>query len=41
MYESETKAHISNIENGNKNLTFPTITKLAKALDVSVNELQK
>ena len=41
MYESETKAHISNIESGNKNPTLSTITKLAKALGVSVDELLK
>ena len=35
------RAYISNIENGNKNPTLSTITKLAKALGVSVDELLK
>ncbi len=35
------RAYISNIESGNKNPTLSTITKLAKALMVSVNELLK
>ena len=35
------RAYISNVESGNKNPTLSTITKLAKALGVSVNELLK
>ena len=35
------RAYISNVENGNKNPTLSTITKLAKALGVSVDELLK
>ena len=35
------RSYISNIENGNKNPTLLTITKLAKALGVSVDELLK
>ena len=33
------RAYISNVESGNKNPTLSTITKLAKALGVSVDEL--
>ena len=33
------RAYISNVESGNKNPTLSTITKLAKALGVSVKEL--
>jgi len=33
------RAYISNVESGNKNPTLSTITKLAKALGVSVNDL--
>lgn len=33
------RAYISNIESGNKNPTLSTITNLAKALNVSVDEL--
>ena len=35
------KSFVSNIENGKTNPTLLTITSLAKALDVSVNELLK
>jgi transcriptional regulator with XRE-family HTH domain len=35
------RAYISNVESGNKNPTLSTITKLAKALGVSVDELLK
>ena len=35
------RAYISNIESGNKNPTLSTITKLAKALRVSIDELLK
>ena len=35
------RAFISNIENGKTNPTLATITKLAKALGVSVDELLK
>ena len=35
------RAYISNVESGNKNPTLSTITKLAKALNVSVDELLK
>lgn len=35
------RAYISNIESGNKNPTLSTITNLAKALGVSVDELLK
>ncbi|MBI2100121.1 MAG: helix-turn-helix transcriptional regulator [Candidatus Vogelbacteria bacterium] len=35
------KAFISNIENGKTNPTLATITKLAKAVGVSVEELLK
>ena len=35
------RSYISNVENGNKNPTLSTITKLAKALGVSVDELLK
>jgi len=35
------RAYISNVESGNKNPTLSTITNLAKALEVSVNELLK
>ena len=35
------RAYISNVESGNKNPTLSTITKLAKALGVSVKELLK
>ncbi|MSU54811.1 MAG: XRE family transcriptional regulator [Candidatus Staskawiczbacteria bacterium] len=33
------RAYISNVESGNKNPTLSTITKLAKALGVSVKDL--
>ena len=33
------RSYISNVESGNKNPTLLTITKLAKALGVSVDEL--
>lgn len=33
------KSFISNIENGKSNPTLSTITSLAKALEVSINEL--
>lgn len=35
------RSFISNIENGKTNPTLSTITNLAKALDVPVNELLK
>ncbi|MCX6756085.1 MAG: helix-turn-helix transcriptional regulator [Candidatus Nomurabacteria bacterium] len=35
------RAYISNVESGNKNPTLSTITKLAKALGVSIDELLK
>lgn len=35
------RAYISNVESGNKNPTLSTITKLASALEVSVDELLK
>jgi len=35
------RGYISNIENGKRNPTLATITKLAEALKVSVNELLK
>jgi len=35
------RAYISNIESGNKNPTLSTITKLARALGVSVDYLLK
>ena len=35
------RSYISNVENGNKNPTLSTITKLAKALDVRIEELLK
>ena len=35
------RGYISNIENGKKNPTLATIDKLAKALNVSVDELLK
>jgi len=35
------RAYISNIESGNKNPTLSTITNLAKALGVSIDELLK
>lgn len=35
------RAYISNVESGNKNPTLSTITKLAKALSVSIDELLK
>jgi transcriptional regulator with XRE-family HTH domain len=35
------RAYMSNIESGNKNPTLSTITNLAKALGVSVDELLK
>ena len=35
------RAYISNVESGNKNPTLSTITKLAKALSISVDELLK
>lgn len=41
MNQSETRAEISNVESGNKNPTLATISKLAKALGVSVDELLK
>jgi len=34
MNESETRAYISNVENGRMNPTLSTITKLSKALGV-------
>ena len=35
------RSYVSNVESGNKNPTLSTITKLAKALGVSVDELLK
>lgn len=35
------RAYMSNIESGKKNPTLSTITNIAKALGVSVNELLK
>ncbi len=35
------RSFVSNIENGKNNPTLSTITSLAKALDVSTNELLK
>lgn len=35
------RAYISNVESGNKNPTLLTITNIAKALGVSVDELLK
>lgn len=35
------RAYISNIESGNKNPTLSTITNLAKALGVSIDEMLK
>jgi len=35
------RSFVSNIENGKNNPTLSTITSLAKALDVSTNELFK
>jgi transcriptional regulator with XRE-family HTH domain len=35
------RAYMSNVESGKKNPTLSTITKLAKALGVSVGELLK
>lgn len=35
------RAYISNVESGNKNPTLETLTKIADALDVSVDELLK
>ncbi|OGD25196.1 MAG: DNA-binding protein [Candidatus Staskawiczbacteria bacterium RIFCSPLOWO2_01_FULL_40_39] len=35
------RSFVSNIENGKTNPTLATITKLAKAVDVSVDELLK
>ena len=35
------RSYISNVESGNKNPTLSTITKLAKALGVTVDELLK
>ncbi len=35
------RSYISNIENGKTNPTLTTISKLAKAVDVSTNELLK
>ncbi len=35
------RSYISNVESGNKNPTLSTITKLASALGVSVDELLK
>ena len=35
------RAFVSNIENGKTNPTLATITKLAKALGISVGELMK
>ena len=32
-------AHLSNLENGNKNPTIDTIEKMAKALGVSIEEI--
>ena len=35
------RAHVSNIENGKQNPTLDTIEKIAKALNVGVDELLK
>ncbi len=35
------RAYMSNIESGNKNPTLTTVEKIAKALDVSMDELLK
>lgn len=35
------RSYISNVESGKKNPTLSTITKLAKALGVSIGELLK
>lgn len=35
------RAYISNVESGNKNPTLSTITRLAKALGVSIDKLLK
>ena len=35
------RAYMSNVEGGKKNPTLSTITKIARALDVSVDELLK
>ncbi len=35
------RAYMSNVESGKKNPTLSTITNIAKALDVSVDELLK
>ncbi len=35
------RSYISNVENGNKNPTLSTITRLAKALGVRIEELLK
>ena len=35
------RSYISNVESGNKNPTLSTITKLAEALGVSVDEILK
>ena len=34
-------SYISNVENGNKNPTLSTIERIAKALDVSLDDLMK
>jgi len=34
-------SYISNVENGNKNPTLSTIERIAKALNVSIEELMK
>lgn len=34
-------SYLSNVESGNKNPTLATIEKIAKALDVSIDELMK
>ena len=35
------RAYISNVENGKQNLTISTMEKVAKALDVSIDQLLK
>jgi transcriptional regulator with XRE-family HTH domain len=35
------RAYISNLENGKKNPTLETIEKIAKALDIQIEELLK
>ena len=35
------RAYISNVENGKQNLTISTMEKVAKVLEVSVNQLLK